>query len=83
VREPATAVSTPATGSTKIFDRGALLSTNSLDVTGSSFYEGLTLPAFDLVRRYPIETQEPDIAAVLARAQKYLIDEEFKQRFHS
>jgi trimeric autotransporter adhesin len=52
VREPATAVGTPATGSTKIFDRGALLSTNSLDVTGSSFYEGLTLPAGQHSLRY-------------------------------
>jgi hypothetical protein len=43
--EPATAVGTPATGSTKIFDDGVLLSTNSLDVTGSSFFEGDALPA--------------------------------------
>jgi hypothetical protein len=34
--------------------------------------------AINLVRRYPVETQEPDIAAVLARAQRYLINEEFK-----
>jgi len=45
VHESASAPGSPATGSTKILDRGELLSTNSLDVTGSSFYEGLTLPA--------------------------------------
>ena len=45
VNESAAAPGNPATGSTKIFDHGYLLSTNSLDVTGSSFYEGLTLPA--------------------------------------
>jgi hypothetical protein len=39
------AVGTPATGSTKIFDQGALLSTNSLDVSGSSSYQNLALPA--------------------------------------
>ena len=44
VNESAAAPSNPATGSTKILDHGYLLSTNSLDVTGSSSYLGLTLP---------------------------------------
>lgn len=35
---------TPATGSTTIYDNGIPLSTNSLDVTGSSFYANLQLP---------------------------------------
>jgi len=45
VHESAAAPGSPATGSTKIFDHGYLLSTNSLDVTGSSFYQNLALPA--------------------------------------
>lgn len=42
--ESATTVGTPATGSTTIFDNGTPLSTNSLDVTGSSSYSNLALP---------------------------------------
>lgn len=42
--EPSTTVGTPATGSTTIFDNGTPLSTNSLDVTGSSSYSNLALP---------------------------------------
>jgi hypothetical protein len=45
VNESAAAPGSPATGSTKIFDKGYLLSTNSLDVTGSSSDLDLTLPA--------------------------------------
>ena len=43
--ESAAAPGNPATGSTKIFDRGYLLSTNSLDVSGTSSELDLTLPA--------------------------------------
>jgi trimeric autotransporter adhesin len=42
--EPATTAGTPATGSTTIFDNGITLSTNSLDVTGSSSYSNLAVP---------------------------------------
>lgn len=52
VHEAAAAPGNPATGSTKIFDHGYLLSTNSLDVTGSSFYESLALPAGQHSLRY-------------------------------
>ena len=45
VHESAAAPGNPATGSTKIFDHGYLISTNSLDVTGSSSYQNLALPA--------------------------------------
>ncbi|MBB6143656.1 hypothetical protein HNQ77_001605 [Silvibacterium bohemicum] len=36
---------TPATGSTTIFDHGVPLSTNAIDVTGSSSYQTIALPA--------------------------------------
>jgi hypothetical protein len=43
-RESASTVGTPATGSTTLFDRGIPISTNPIDVTGSSSYQNLALP---------------------------------------
>src|SRR5579859_180582 len=43
-KEPAGTVGTPATGSTTLIDRGVPISTNSIDVTGSSSYSNILLP---------------------------------------